>query len=135
MSALSCYAESVIVSLGAEHLTDHSLLNLQAIFPRNLVLAALDLIDRQTVLKCIGPARHHYEVLGSTAIYRVFLNLPGPISTYCTCPAFTYLVLSSESHLMCKHILATRLAVQMARCVERPLSEDELASMIMQEYS
>ncbi|KAJ7497246.1 hypothetical protein FB451DRAFT_1210594 [Mycena latifolia] len=135
MSALSCYAESVIASLGSEPLTEHSLLTLQSIMPRNLVLAALDLIDHENVLKCIGPARQHYEVLGSTATYRVFLNLPGPVSAYCTCPAFMYFVLSSESYLMCKHVLAARLAAQMARCVDRPVSEEELAGMITQEYS
>jgi len=115
--------------------TDYQLLNLQAIFPRSLVLAALDLIDRQNVLKCIGPARHHFEVLGSTATYRVFLDLPGPISAYCTCPAFAYLVLSSESYIMCKHVLAARVAAQMARCVERPVCEEELVLMIAEEYS
>ncbi|KAJ7084338.1 hypothetical protein B0H15DRAFT_391100 [Mycena belliarum] len=136
MSALSCYADSVIGSLSAESLNDQSLLNLQLILPRHLVLAALDLIDRGHVLRCIGPAaRQHYEVLGSTATYRVFLNLPGPIPAYCTCPAFAYLVLSSESYLMCKHILATRFATQMGRCVERPVGMDELEPMITEEYS
>ncbi|KAJ7287584.1 hypothetical protein C8J57DRAFT_1048648, partial [Mycena rebaudengoi] len=68
---------------------------LQSIFPRNLVLAALDLIDRENVIKYVGPAKNsHYEVLGSTATYHVFLDVPGPISAYCTCPAFAYLVLS-----------------------------------------
>ncbi|KAJ6586873.1 hypothetical protein DFH09DRAFT_236751 [Mycena vulgaris] len=149
-AALSCYAESIIGSLGAEPLTDHSLLDLQSVFPRTLVIAALDLIDRGNggdlstlplklltipVLKCIGPARQHYEVLGSTATYRVFLNLPAPISAYCTCPAFAYLVLSSESYLMCKHVLAARLAEQMARCTDRPVNEEELGIMLTQEYS
>ncbi|KAJ7132799.1 hypothetical protein C8R43DRAFT_1133362 [Mycena crocata] len=117
MSPLSCYADSVIASL-EEHcannasytpsfpnqiyptVTDPSLLSLQSILPRSLVLAALDLIDRENVLKCIGPARQHYELLGSTATYYVYLDLPDPISAYCTCPAFTFLVLSSESYLM-----------------------------------
>ncbi|KAJ7096372.1 hypothetical protein C8R44DRAFT_889682 [Mycena epipterygia] len=172
MSVLSCYADSVISSLGTEPratplfcivasesnqttVTEHSLLNLQSVLPRNLVLAALDLIDRGNgryppvaaaspavnecvlplVLKCIGPVRHHYEVLGSTATYRVFLNIPGPISAYCTCPAFAYLVLSSESYLMCKHVLAARLGNQLARCIDRPVNGDEITSMILQEYS
>ncbi|KAJ7346563.1 hypothetical protein DFH08DRAFT_699986 [Mycena albidolilacea] len=115
--------------------TDQSLLNLQSVFPRSLALAALDLVDRGNVLKCIGPAQHHYNVLGSTATHRVFLNMPGPMPAYCTCPAFAYLVLSSESYLMCKHVLAARLADQMGRCVDQPVNSDELASIIMQEYS
>ncbi|KAJ6593852.1 hypothetical protein B0H19DRAFT_37037 [Mycena capillaripes] len=135
MSALSCYADSVIASLGVEPLTDQTLLALQAVFPRSLVLAALDLIDRGNVLKCIGPARHHYDVLGSTATHHVFTNMPGPLSAYCTCPAFAYLVLSSESYLMCKHVLAAHFAHKMGRFVEQPINSDQLASNIMQEYS
>ncbi|KAJ7188325.1 hypothetical protein C8R46DRAFT_877744, partial [Mycena filopes] len=115
--------------------TDHALLNLQSALPRTLVLAALDLIDRGNVLKCIGPTRYHFNVLGSTATYKVFLDMPGPIPTYCTCPAFSFLVLSAESYLMCKHVLAARIAQQMGRCVDQPLNSDELASVIMQEYS
>ncbi|KAF7376103.1 SWIM-type domain-containing protein [Mycena sanguinolenta] len=115
--------------------TDQSLLNLQSVFPRTLVLAALDLIDRGNVLKIKGPARSHYDVLGSTTTYHVFINMPGPMSAYCTCPAFAYLVLSSETYLMCKHVLAVHLAHQMHRDVEQPVNSDGLASIITQEYS
>ncbi|KAJ7262226.1 hypothetical protein B0H12DRAFT_1012934 [Mycena haematopus] len=128
--SLICYFS---VKIGI--VTDQSLLNLQSVFPRTLVLAALDLIDHGKVLKRIGPARHQYDVLGSTATHHVFINMPGPMSTYCTCPAFAYLVLSSESYLMCKHVLAARLAQQMCRCIEQPVDSDALASIIMQEYS
>ncbi|KAJ7462238.1 hypothetical protein B0H11DRAFT_101021 [Mycena galericulata] len=135
MSALSCYADAAIASVVPEYpVSDHTLLNLQAVLPRNLVIAALDLIDRENVLRCIGPAREHYQVLGSTAIYSVFVDLPGPISTYCTCPAFSFLVLSPETYIMCKHVLATRLAIRMGRYVERPVDEDQLSQMILQEY-
>ncbi|KAJ6499351.1 hypothetical protein C8R45DRAFT_982167 [Mycena sanguinolenta] len=60
MSALSCYADSVIASLACEPLTDQSLLNLQSVFPRTLVLAALDLIDRGN-----GWLRHLSEQSGA----------------------------------------------------------------------
>ncbi|KAJ6609866.1 hypothetical protein B0H10DRAFT_1812747 [Mycena sp. CBHHK59/15] len=106
---------------------DQSLLMLHSIFPRGLVVAALDLIDREN--GGTPYAQHHYEVLGSTATYQVFLNLPGSISVYCTCPAFTYLVLASESHLMCKHVLAAHLAEQMSLCIDRPIDGEEPASL------
>lgn len=49
--------------------------------------------------------RSYYEVLGSTATYTVFPKLlfdwaTPTMSAYCTCPAFTYAVLMSESHTM-----------------------------------
>ncbi|KAJ7218112.1 hypothetical protein GGX14DRAFT_439832, partial [Mycena pura] len=137
MSALSCYADSIIASLGAETLTDHSLLNLQSVFPKSLVLAALDLIDRENVLRCVGPNGHqcHFQVLGSTTTYNVFLDLPGPTPTYCTCPSFSYFVLSAESYIMCKHVLATYLARRMGRLLDRPLTAEGLESMLVQEYS
>ncbi|KAF8210180.1 hypothetical protein K438DRAFT_142832 [Mycena galopus ATCC 62051] len=116
-------------------LLNPSLLNLQSVFPRTLVLAALDLIDRGNVLKYIGPARHHYDVLGSTATHHVFINMPSPMTAYCTCPAFSFLVLSSESYIMCKHVLAAHLAHRMGRCLQQPVNSEDLASIIMQEYS
>ncbi|KAJ7725871.1 hypothetical protein DFH07DRAFT_853726 [Mycena maculata] len=135
-SALSCYADAVIASVGPESLTsEHTFLNLQAVFPRNLVIAALDLIDHENVLTCKGLALGQYQVLGSTSTYHVFLDIPGPTSTYCTCPAFAYLVLSSETYLMCKHVLAARLAHRMGRCIERPVDTDQLSQMITQEYN
>ena len=98
--------------------------------------------------------RSHYEVLGSTATYTVFPQVSPThnpaISAYCTCPAFTYAVLISESHMMvcvlpcpwlslfwtglkCKHILATRLAEQVGRCLVRPISTDDLALLIVRQ--
>ncbi|KAK7057236.1 SWIM-type domain-containing protein [Favolaschia claudopus] len=133
MSVLSCFANSTIASFDSP--TDQSLLNLQAIFPRPLVLAALDLIDRGNVLKCIGPAQCHYDVLGSTATHRVYLDLPSPIPAYCTCPSFAYLVLSTDSYLSCKHILAASLAERSSHYVEQPIHSDQLIATTMQEYS
>lgn len=97
---------------------------LRFFLPDNLILAALDLIDRDSgepflgfvgspfyvvragipVIKYITPwGRSQYEVLGSTANYTVFIELPAVGSgslEYCTCPAFAYSVLKSESQLM-----------------------------------
>lgn len=46
--------------------------------------------------------RYHYEVRGSTSTYTVFprLGFSAPASCYCTCPAFAFTVLMSNSHLM-----------------------------------
>ncbi len=47
--------------------------------------------------------RPQYEVLGSTATYAVFPGLPSPGGyklAYCTCPAYAYSVLLSETQIM-----------------------------------
>ncbi|KAH9892791.1 hypothetical protein C8Q73DRAFT_73117 [Cubamyces lactineus] len=113
---------------------DDSVEKLRFFFPETLLLGALDLIDRDSVIVYRPPwGRPQYEVLGSTSSYSVFPGLPspkGPALAYCTCPAYTYSVLLSETQLMCKHVLATILARRLGRCVERPISADELASVI-----
>ncbi|KIM83227.1 hypothetical protein PILCRDRAFT_819463 [Piloderma croceum F 1598] len=135
---LPMVAEAVIASIKPGILGDEAVQILRSLFPDTLILAALDLVDRDSVIKYTAPwGRSHYEVLGSTATYVVFPRLsssPTPVtSTYCTCPAFTYAVLISDSHLMCKHVLATRLAEQMTRCLTRPISKDDLASIIVRQ--
>jgi len=135
---LSAITEAVIASITPGVLSDETIQKLRFLFPDTLILAALDLVDRESVIKYTSPwGRSHYEVLGSTATYSVFPRLlPSPtptISAYCTCPAFIYAVLISESHTMCKHVLATRLAEQMSRCLTRPINKDDLASMIVRQ--
>ncbi|KAF9263407.1 hypothetical protein L218DRAFT_865120, partial [Marasmius fiardii PR-910] len=89
------------------------------------------------VIKNVSPwGRVQFDVLGSTATYNVLLNLSvTPVSAYCTCPAFVYAVLISQSHVMCKHILASRLAQKLGLCIERPLTFDEMATLIASRYS
>ncbi|KAJ7647379.1 hypothetical protein FB45DRAFT_734890, partial [Roridomyces roridus] len=116
-----------------EPVTDQNLLNLQAVLPRNLVVAALDLVDRGNVVKYTGPANKHYQVLGSTGTHRVFTDLPGPMSSYCSCPAFAYLVLSSETYIMCKHLPRCRLANKLDKCTTQPLDKEQLSQLILQE--
>ncbi|KAF9227410.1 hypothetical protein BS17DRAFT_464135 [Gyrodon lividus] len=106
---------------------------LRALFPDTMIVAALDLVDRDNVLKYRTPwGRCHYEVLGSTAAYSIFprLGCSTNVSSYCTCPSFAFAVLMSESHLMCKHVLAVCLAEQLSRCVERPISDHDLLARV-----
>ncbi|KAI0792603.1 hypothetical protein C8Q75DRAFT_713671 [Abortiporus biennis] len=104
---------------------------LQFLFSERLILAAFDLIDRESVIRFKTPwGYNQYHVLGSTANYTVFPfrshHSPTP---YCTCPAFAYGVLLSGSEIMCKHLLATMVAIKMSRCIERTLSLNDLAIM------
>ncbi|KAF8806676.1 hypothetical protein BYT27DRAFT_7191244 [Phlegmacium glaucopus] len=125
-------AKSIIDSIRLEddELSDDSLMKLQIIFPENLIIAALDLIDRGSVIHRITPWGHtEYEVLGSTATYTILPDLDAaPRVPYsCTCPSFIYAVLLSETHIMCKHVLATFLARKLSLCIERPTDLDDLS--------
>ncbi|KAI0744217.1 hypothetical protein C8Q80DRAFT_1185610 [Daedaleopsis nitida] len=119
---------------GLTHETIDALEKLRFFFPETLLLGALDLIDRDSVIEYrTAWGRPHYEVLGSTATYAVYPGLPsagGHALAYCTCPAYAYSVLLSETQLMCKHVLATLIARRLSRCIERPVNADELASLI-----
>jgi hypothetical protein len=87
------------------------------LLPDNLIVAALDLIDRGrgkrivdtkiqcslyfTVTRHCGDwGRQFYEVAGSTENYQVEVDLPCRIPIYCPCPAFTYAVLISDNQVM-----------------------------------
>jgi hypothetical protein len=127
-------AKNVIDSIQLEHneLSYDSLMKLQTIFPENLIISALDLIDRRSVIRLITPWNHtEYQVLGSAATYTILLDLDAaPKVPYsCTCPSFIYTVLSSETHIMCKHLLATFLARKLSLCIERPTDLDRLSDL------
>jgi len=127
-------AKDILDSIRLEHneLTYDSLMKLQIIFPESLIIAALDLIDRRSVIRHITPWNHtEYQVLGSTATYTILLDLDtAPKVPYsCTCPSFIYAVLLSETHLMCKHLLATFLARKLSLCIERPTDLDDLSTL------
>ncbi|KAF9010644.1 hypothetical protein BDQ17DRAFT_1299174 [Cyathus striatus] len=123
--------DAILESVGPQELSDNTLLQLRAVFSENLVIAALDLIDRGNIIHYTTPWGHtEYEVLGSTATYSVFLDLgTARIPFYCSCPAFSRIVLAGESAVMCKHVLATRLAKQLSLCTERPSAPDDLADL------
>lgn len=93
-----------------------------------------------------------YEVIGSTSTYSVLLDLPLILIPYhCTCPAFTSVVLESETFVMvgciiqarkywltilikCKHVLAARLAQKMSMCSERPTAPEDLAILFQRQF-
>lgn len=103
---------------------EEGLEKLRFLFSDTLLLAALDLVDRENgeppgihirirrvheaypVIKYKTPwGGIQYEVYGSTANYTVFPGLPGlspdaPAAHYCTCPAFAYSVLLSQNQIM-----------------------------------
>ncbi|KAF5380577.1 hypothetical protein D9615_004651 [Tricholomella constricta] len=129
-------ADAVIDSVENEELTDELIHKLHSVFPETIVTGALDLIDRENVIKYIIPHSYpQYQVLGSTDIYTVLLDMT--ISTtpfFCSCPAFAYAVLSSGSHMMCKHVLAARLANKLSLFIARPMTPEDLQAMMVRQF-
>lgn len=124
--------QAVINSVDIDNLED-GVDKLRSLFPDATLLAALDLVDRDSVMRYKTTwGRYHYEVRGSTSTYTVFprLGFSAPASCYCTCPAFAFTVLMSNSHLMCKHVLAVCLAEQLSKCVEFSLSDEDLVTRV-----
>ncbi|KAF8499620.1 hypothetical protein F5888DRAFT_1610863 [Russula emetica] len=128
--------------------SDEAVEKLGAVFSEQLLLAALDLIDRDcvllvmcefpTVIKYVSPwGRSHFSVLGMTGSYTVFPSLHQSCSIpfFCTCPAFSYAVLISHSQITCKHVLATLLAQRLSKCVVREMNKDEFMALLTRQIS
>ncbi|KAI0032329.1 hypothetical protein K488DRAFT_36532, partial [Vararia minispora EC-137] len=80
------------------------------------------------VLKFVMPWNTvHYEVLSNDGSYLVHPSLLNAPSTpaFCTCPTYTNVVLIQESYLMCKHVLAVRIAERLSLCVEKHPTKDD----------
>lgn len=130
--------DAVLNEVEADNLSDDTIEKLSYFFTEELLLAALDLIDRECVIKYITPwGRTHFQVQGSTEVYTVFPSLSNSptVPSFCSCPAFSFAVLISDSHLMCKHVLATRLADRLGKCIERHATQDDLVSILSRQYS
>lgn len=125
--------QTIINSIDMDNL-EEGIDKLRAFIPDTTLVAALDAVDRDRVLRYKTTwGRCHYEVFGSTSTYyTVFpqLGFSAKVFCYCTCPAFAFAVLVSNSHLMvgrslspniasglitfqCKHVLAVCLAEQL----------------------
>ena len=104
--------------------SDEDIMKLSHLFSENLLVAALDLIDRdrgsspnlfspfENTKTSLSPpviclklpwVRPFFEVQGSTATYSVQVNLPRRMPVFCSCPAFAFSVLLSEDHLLVRH--------------------------------
>ncbi|KAI0256397.1 hypothetical protein BJV78DRAFT_1118074 [Lactifluus subvellereus] len=113
--------------------SDEAVEKLSVLFSEQLLLAALDLIDRDCVVKYISPwGRSHFCVLGMTGSYTVFPSLHKSclVPSFCTCPAFAYAVLISHSQITCKHVLATLIAQRLSKCVVREIGKEEFVSVL-----
>ncbi|KAN0106969.1 hypothetical protein V8E52_010637 [Russula decolorans] len=130
--------QGILETIEPGNFSDEAVEKLGTLFSEQLLLAALDLIDRDCVIKYVSPwGRSHFSVLGMTGPYTVFPNLHQSCSIpfFCTCPAFSYAVLISHSQITCKHVLATLIALRLSKCVVREMNKDEFVALLTRQIS
>jgi len=140
MSSVNVYSvfQAILETIDPENLSDEAVEKLGVLFSEQLLLASLDLIDRDCVIKYVSPwGRNHFSVLGMTGSYAVFPSLHQSCSIpfFCTCPAFSYAVLISRSQITCKHVLATLIAQRLSRCVVREMNKAEFVTLLARQTS
>lgn len=113
-------------------LQDGVLQGLRHLVPDTLIIGAFTLIDSNRISLYVSEnGRRHYLVEGSgSSLYTVYPDLEASALPLCTCYAFLHGVLASQNYLLCKHILAVKLATRMDRITEQPILEDNLANLI-----
>ncbi|KAI5454631.1 Zinc finger SWIM domain-containing protein 7 [Naganishia albida] len=110
---------------------DSVLLKLHHVFGTMLV-AALQLLDKGSVAQIELPGgRFIYQVSSTSGtpytVYPAALSIASP---YCPCMAFTTSVLLAAEQLMCKHLLATRLAMALGKCRETRVRGEAVALLM-----
>ncbi|KAL1755161.1 hypothetical protein FB107DRAFT_291141 [Schizophyllum commune] len=122
----------------ANKVTDAILEQLYLVFSEPLLLAALDLIDQECIVKTAtswGHVEYSVNASSSPTTFLVLLDVASSSRPHiCTCPAYSYSVLLNDSHITCKHILAVRISERLGICAPRMLeSDEELARLIVQQ--
>ncbi|KAH8090753.1 hypothetical protein HD553DRAFT_14787 [Filobasidium floriforme] len=111
--------------------TDDDLSALSFIFGP-MLMPALTLVDRGDVNKISLPnGRQLYRVTGTKGkSYTVYPADVRQANAYCPCAAFTYSCLVAEQQLMCKHVLAVRIAEKTGRCKAIVSGRDGVADLL-----
>uniref|UniRef100_K7FEJ5 Zinc finger SWIM-type containing 7 n=1 Tax=Pelodiscus sinensis TaxID=13735 RepID=K7FEJ5_PELSI len=111
------------------HASERFYSRLKFIFGSSAV-AALDLVDQHSVSRVVSPSgRAVYQVLGSSGkVYTCYAACH-----FCTCPAFAFSVLRKNDSLLCKHLLAVYLSQAAGVCQELSVSDQHLASILLEE--
>ncbi|KAA0203059.1 hypothetical protein HAZT_HAZT007998 [Hyalella azteca] len=112
--------------LSSGELSHDVLCCLNAVFGKSL-MPALQLIDEKKVTRVTSPSgRWVFRVSGSSGV--PYICLPG--SAYCQCPAYKYTVVLKREAIMCKHVLAARLASEMNEVEVKEVSDLDLVDII-----
>lgn len=103
-----------------------TLIELDRVF-RAPLRPALKLVDKRCVRRLTCPrGRVVYQVAGETKAS--YTCLPG--SNFCTCYSYLRQVLRRPEILMCKHVLASRLAEALEKCEDSSCTDETMAYVL-----
>nr|XP_022335427.1 zinc finger SWIM domain-containing protein 7-like [Crassostrea virginica] len=124
-------AEQLLEDAGTAYTTtgavsDEILSALNFVFKAPL-LPALVIVDHRDVTTITCPSgRKIHQVVGSSGTPYICL----PSSYYCSCPSYRYSVLLRDEHLMCKHVIAMKLAVGMGVSKQQEVTDQEMTTLL-----
>lgn len=129
--------DTVLNQLQPGLLQDAALQGLRHLFPDTLIQGALTLIDNEYVIcYVLDNGRIQYIVRGSSASsYTCHPGLGQRKAPLCSCYAFIHSVLSTRTYLLCKHVLAVRIAIKMDRLTKIAVSEDLFANILHSQFT
>ncbi|KAG9078934.1 hypothetical protein FS749_009005 [Ceratobasidium sp. UAMH 11750] len=129
---------------------DNTILSLHYVFHHTL-LAALDLIDRNRVLRVVHQRREYFQVHGTDEVYSVHMNLADMCGDaaeqivdydgqglnwsvpngWCSCPTFVATVVMAMEQPMCKHLLAVLLSRKLGKLPPVVRSNQEIGLALL----
>eukprot|EP00041_Stephanoeca_diplocostata_P035138 m.1228486 g.1228486 ORF g.1228486 m.1228486 type:complete len:168 (-) comp24644_c1_seq3:1123-1626(-) len=121
-------AQKVLSSLrGLKEIPSETLLSLAFVFGDNLVMSALDIVDRGLVLLYKSPsAAPLVNVKGSKG--QQYLVLPE--TSYCDCEVYKFKV-AKGLEMMCKHVLAAKVATALSLCKEVQITDKAFQQLVV----
>lgn len=107
-------------------ISDSLIRDVITLFP-SIIYPAFDIVDRRNVKKLISPSgRYLYQVASkSDQWYPCMLE-----ANYCPCPSYQFSVVNKDEWIMCKHLLATNLAISLDYVLEISVPNQRITQLL-----
>lgn len=117
----------------SKQLLDEELLSLHSVFGAVLE-RALDILEKYpsfTAYTTTNKTRTLIEIKGENdRCYRVF-----PRINFCPCRSFKHQVLERKAQVLCKHVLAARIAQILGRLTDHEVTQDQYLMLLRSMYN
>ncbi|CAH4027896.1 unnamed protein product [Pieris brassicae] len=128
VESIFCRIEERVNSNGSKQFTDEEILTLHSVFGATLQ-RAFEILEKYPTLETYSNCNNGrvlVEIKGENdRCYRVF-----PRINFCPCLAFKHQVIEKKSQLMCKHVLAARIAMILDRIVDHKVTQDQYLMLL-----
>lgn len=127
------HIEKRLTESESKQFLDEELLSLHSVF--GVVLErALDILEKYPIFVAYTTANYSrtlIEIPGEhERCYRVF-----PRINYCPCPSFKHQVLERKAQVLCKHVLAARLAQILGRTTDYDVTQSQYMMLLHAMYN